>query len=84
MNIEEAKMILSAYRPDGQDAGDPQFQEALELTKQNPDLPRWFAEAQAWDTRVTATLKQIASPPTELRSALLWRFSCLPASPSVC
>jgi hypothetical protein len=49
MNIEEAKLILSAYRPDGQDAGDPQFQEALELTKQNPDLARWFAEAQAWD-----------------------------------
>ncbi|MCL4179701.1 MAG: hypothetical protein KJ072_18380 [Verrucomicrobia bacterium] len=71
MNIEEAKSILSAYRPDGQDADDPQFQEALELTKQDPDWARWFAEAQAWDTRVTATLRQAASPPTELRSALL-------------
>jgi hypothetical protein len=71
MNIEAAKLILSAYRPDGQDAGDPQFQEALELMKHDPELARWFAEARAWDTRIAAKLRQAASPPTELRSALL-------------
>jgi hypothetical protein len=71
MNIEEAKLILSAYRPDGQDAGDPEFQEALELTKQDPELARWFAEAQTWDHRIAVKLRQAASPPTELRSALL-------------
>jgi thiol-disulfide isomerase/thioredoxin len=71
MNIEEAKLILSAYRPDGQDAGDPQFQEALELMKHDPELDRWFAEAQAWDTRVADKLRQAASTPPELKSELL-------------
>ena len=71
MNIEEAKLILSAYRPDGQDADDPQFQEALELTKHDPDLARWFAKARAWDARVGAKLRHAASPPPDLRSTLL-------------
>ncbi len=33
MNCNEAKLILQAYRPGGQDADDPQFAEALVLAK---------------------------------------------------
>jgi hypothetical protein len=81
MNTEEARLILSAYRPGGQDANDPHFQEALELTKHDPDLARWFAEAQVWDARVTATLRPAVTPPADLKSALLAQRKIVRPSP---
>jgi hypothetical protein len=55
MSIEDAKLILSAYRPGDQDADDPQFREALELTRHDPDLARWIAfgtiATAAWSRR---------------------------------
>ena len=47
MTNQEAKFTLSAYRANGQDAGDPAFAEALAQAKQDPALGAWLARAQA-------------------------------------
>ncbi len=62
MNREEAQFILSAYRPDGADAHDPQFQAALALAKTDPELARWFAAEQALDRAFAAKLAARAVP----------------------
>jgi len=45
MDSGEAKFILSAYRPEGQDASDPRFAEALEQVRRDPILQRWFEDS---------------------------------------
>jgi len=57
MNNQEAKLILQAYRPDGQDAADPFFAEALEQAKRDPELQKWFAEENALNARLQARLE---------------------------
>jgi hypothetical protein len=70
MNRAEAKFILRAYRADGQDASDPQFREALELVKHDPELAQWFAEEQALDLRIANKVRAFPVPP-DLKSQLL-------------
>lgn len=70
MKNEDAKFILSGYRPGGQDASDPAFAEALEQAKRDPALGKWFAEHQAHAAAVSAKLKEIV-PPAQLRAAVL-------------
>lgn len=70
MTREEAQFILAAYRPSNEDAHDPQFQDALALTRQDPVLSRWFAAQQALDRAFSAKLRSCAPPP-ELRMQLL-------------
>jgi hypothetical protein len=70
MNREEAKFVLSAFRPGGTDAVDPQFQEALALVNADPELARWFAAEQALDGAFAAKLNARAVP-LELRAQLL-------------
>jgi hypothetical protein len=71
MNNQEAKLILQAYRPGGQDALDPLFAEALEQARRDPELQKWFTEEIALDARIQASL-QIAVPiPPGLKSNLL-------------
>ena len=71
MNNEEAKLILQAYRPGGQDANDPRFREALEQAQRDPELARWFANEQALDSRISGKLKASITPPAHLKSQLL-------------
>jgi len=70
MTNQEAKFTLSAYRANGQDAGDPAFAEALAQAKQDPALGAWLARAQAHDAAVAAKLREVA-PPAALRAAIL-------------
>lgn len=70
MNREEAKYLLSAYRVGGQDAGDPQFLEALEMLKVDPELADWFAREQALDRNVAEKFASSPVPP-DLKSRLL-------------
>ena len=42
MNNDHAKIVLSVYRPHGQDADDPFFAEALQQAKNNPAMAAWF------------------------------------------
>ena len=53
MKNQEAKFILGAYRPDGQDAGDPVFAEALSQAERDPDLRTWFERGRKFDTTVS-------------------------------
>lgn len=70
MNNQEAKFILSAYRPGGRDASDAAFTDALAQAERDPALGAWFARAQAHDAAVAAKLAQVC-PPAGLREAIL-------------
>jgi len=70
MNREEAKYLLSAYRMGGQDAGDPQFREALEMLRTDPELAHWFAREQALDRTISEKMASFPVPP-DLKSRLL-------------
>jgi hypothetical protein len=71
MNNQEARLILQAYRCGGQDASDPLFAEALEQAKRDPELQKWFAEENALDARIQASLRRAIPVPRQLESNLL-------------
>jgi hypothetical protein len=70
MDNREAKFVLNAYRPGGQDASDPRFAKALEQTRCDPVLERWFVDSIAFDTAMTEKLRTIELPP-DLRESIL-------------
>lgn len=70
MDNEQAKFILQAYRAGGQDANDPQFQEALDQVKHDPELARWFEEERALDQAIGAKVKSIPVP-ADLKANIL-------------
>src|SRR6266513_2684294 len=70
MDNREAKFILNAYRPGGQDADDPRFAEALEQARRDPVLERWFSESIAFDSTITKELCAIEVP-VDLRESIL-------------
>jgi hypothetical protein len=71
MNNQEAKLILQAYRPDGQDAADPFFAEALEQAKRDPELQKWFGEENALNARLQTRLETAIPVPSSLKANLL-------------
>jgi hypothetical protein len=79
MDNEQAKLILQAYRPGGEDADDPFFSEALEQARVDPELAKWFAEQRAFDEAVRKGL-QTRIPPVGLRDSILLakKISTLP------
>lgn len=70
MNNDEAKFRLRAYRPEGQDAGDPTMSDALRQAERDPALRAWLAREQAFDAAVTSRMRTI-EPPSGLREAIL-------------
>lgn len=70
MSNDEAKFILSAYRPGGRDAEDPAMAQALAQAKADPALGAWFAREQAHAAAVAGKLREIA-PPAGLREMIL-------------
>ena len=62
MHEQEARLILQAYRPGGQDENDPHFSEALRETVHNSELADWFAEEQAFDQAIAAHLEKVPAP----------------------
>jgi hypothetical protein len=70
MDNREAKFILNAYRPGGQDASDPRFAEALEQARRDPVLEQWFKKSIAFDATVTEKLRAVAAP-VDLRENIL-------------
>jgi hypothetical protein len=80
MNREEAQFILHAYRANGEDADDPQFEEALALVRNDPDLARWFAREQALDAAIAESIHSVAPPPN-LRTQLLLARKVMPPRP---
>jgi hypothetical protein len=69
MDNREAKFILNAYRPGGQDANDPRFAEALEQVRRDPILQRWFDESVAFDAAMTVKLSTTPVP-SDLRESI--------------
>ena len=73
MNTEDAKKILSFFRPGSADARDPAFADALELVRRasdnsppaqrNPELAQWFEEHCASYSAARAKLQDIPVPP---------------------
>ena len=70
MTNQDAKLVLSAYRPNGADARDPFFEQALEQAKLDPELREWFVKQRAFDRVIVAKLRTI-EPPTGLNSQIL-------------
>jgi hypothetical protein len=70
MNNEEAKFILSGYRPSGADAGDATFCAAIDQARLDPALGAWFEFEQKFDRMMTAKLGAV-QPPDGLREAIL-------------
>jgi hypothetical protein len=70
MNNQEARFILSAYRPGGQDAADPDFREALDQAQRDPALGRWFTQQTATDAQFARAVETI-HPPADLRANIL-------------
>lgn len=70
MSNDEAKFVLSAYRPGGRDANDPAMAQALAQAKNDPALGAWWARQQAHDAAVSAKLRAVV-PPAGLREAIL-------------
>jgi len=70
MNDDEAKFILRAFRPDGSDARDPLFADALAQTEKDPALQEWLESEKALDQAIGGKLREI-QPPAGLRDAIL-------------
>ena len=67
---EQAKLLLSAYRPGGSDASDPAFAEALAQAQRDPQLRAWLDQSQEFDRAVSETLRAVTVP-ADLRSTIL-------------
>lgn len=70
MDNSEAKLVLSAYRPDGQEAQDPRMKEALEQAKCDPQLALWLAEQQTFDRLICDKLS-CCCVPKDLKTTIL-------------
>ncbi len=70
MTNEEAKFILQGYRPNGADADNEAFAEALAQASRDPALSAWFEREQEFDATIAAKLSNI-SPPAGLRESIL-------------
>jgi hypothetical protein len=70
VNNQEAKFILSAYRPSGEDACDAAFAAALEQVNRDPDLAAWFTGQRVLDLATTNAICSIPIP-RDLRANIL-------------
>ena len=62
MTTQEAKKILTLYRPGSVDAKDPEFSEALLLARQDAELKGWLDEHYAVQSAIRERFKGIAVP----------------------
>ena len=62
MNNDEAKRILAAYRPESQDAADPQVSAALQQVERDPALKAWFERHSAFQNSIRESFRQIPVP----------------------
>ena len=62
MDKEQAKFILQSFRPDGADAQDPDFADALAVAAEDRELGEWLAEERAQDASFAAALASVEIP----------------------
>ena len=70
MDRDKAKLILGSFRPDGADAGSPDFTEALQLAVEDRELGSWLAHERAQDGFFAECLTQVEIP-ASLRDDIL-------------
>ena len=70
MDRREARLILQACRPGGQDRDHPAFAEALALVEHDPELKEWWEAQQSFDRQVFARLQAVPVPP-HLQASIL-------------
>jgi len=74
MDIEKAKFILNSFRPDGQDAHDEMFTEALSLAAENRELGEWLSQERARDSTFASAMESLTIP-AELKDDILSSLS---------
>lgn len=62
MTREEAKLILQACHPGGDDFADPRVAAALEQAQRDPDLRVWLHEQRAFDAVISDKLEHLPVP----------------------
>jgi hypothetical protein len=62
MNREQARRVLSAYRPDSPNAEDPDITAALELAGNDQELGAWLEDQLRFHRTISAELRQIPVP----------------------
>jgi hypothetical protein len=72
MDKKEAQIILSALRPDGPEATEPAFAEALAQAEADPALQAWWQAQQDFDRKIAAKLAEVPLP-ADLRENILAR-----------
>ena len=70
MDKEEARFILRCFRPDGADAGNPDFAEALAWAAKDRELGDWLAHERSRDADFANALNAVTIP-TALREEIL-------------
>lgn len=70
MDKDKAKFLLGSFRPDGADAGDPDFADALKLAAEDRELGEWLAAERAQDAVFAMALGSV-TPPATLRERIL-------------
>lgn len=62
MDKYKARFVLQSIRPDGADAAEPEFVEALEVAQSDPELGPQFAAEQALDRVIASKLASLPVP----------------------
>ncbi len=70
MDKEEARFVLRCFRPDGADAGNPDFAEALAWAAKDRELGEWLAHERASDADFATALNAVTIP-CSLREEIL-------------
>src|SRR5437899_10794138 len=73
MDSRQAKEILMRYRPETTEGADPEFAEALEQARRDPELGRWFAEHRAFQSAIREGFKQLHVP-ADLKNRILAEY----------
>lgn len=80
MNRDEAKRILAAHRHTPDESNDPEFSEAVESARTDPELGEWLAREKAFDDILANELLGM-EPPADLKERIL-SGERLPSPPS--
>jgi len=70
MDKAQVKLVLQALRPNGRDAAQPVFAEALAQVETDAELGAWWRAQQAFDRQVAAKLDQVPLP-DDLRATIV-------------
>jgi hypothetical protein len=62
MNNQEAKLILSACRPGGEDLDDASMRQALDVAENDPELASWLSREQTFDAIICGKLAAVPVP----------------------